>query len=170
MVFFGDAFDGATDDTLRLLDYVKYNFKGIDKKRIAVYGESRGGTVALLMGIRNSSINGVISAAGPTNFFSEEVYNRYGLQYKYQFLSEKKSLAKLREKIIKSSPIYFIENYQNNLLLIHGKNDKTVPISNTRKLIKKLNKKVNLDTLITNGGHTNNQLNKVIIWLNDKNT
>ena len=83
---------------------------------------------------------------------------------------KKKSLAKLREKIIKSSPIYFIENYQNNLLLIHGKNDKTVPISNTRKLIKKLNKKVNLDTLITNGGHTNNQLNKVIIWLNDKNT
>lgn len=167
--FFGDAFDGATDDTLRLLEYVKYSFKGVDKKRIAVYGESRGGTVALLMGIRDKSIHAVISAAGPTNFFSIETYNRYGLQYKYQFLSKKLPLKELRFKMIKSSPVYFINNYSNNLFLIHGKNDHVVSISNTRNLIKELKVKEKLDTLITNNGHDFKELNLVYDWLKEKN-
>lgn len=136
--FFGDAFDGATDDALRLLALTRSEFSGIDAGQIAVCGLSRGGTVALLMAARDSTIAKAVSIAAPTNFLSEEFYRRYGIQYKYQFLSRTKSLPEIRSKVLKSSPLYFIENYPGRLLLIHGINDRIVPVENANAIISKL--------------------------------
>ena len=168
--FFGDAFDGATDDALRLLALAKNEFKGIDSNRVVVSGTSRGGTVALLMGIRDPGINAVISIAAPTNFFSEEMYNRYTKQYKYQFLSHKKSIMEIRAKMIKSSPIYFVEKYPNALLLIHGENDKIVPVSHAHGVIAKLKQKENFEYRITDQGHAiDNQTRYIMDWLRQHN-
>ena len=134
--FFGDAFDGATDDALRLLHLSQDQFRGIDKNRVAVCGVSRGGTVALLMaGLECQLINATVAIAGPTDFFSKKIYHRYGFQYKYQFLSKKLPPMDLRAKMIKSSPGYFIKNYSNALLLIHGKEDKVVPLENAERIM-----------------------------------
>ncbi len=167
--FFGDAYDGAAEDALRLLELVKGNYEGIDVGRISVCGMSRGGTVALLMAARDSTINAVISIAGPTYFLSREVYNRYRPQYKYQFLSKAIPFDDIREKIIKSSPVYFVDSYPNPLLLIQGDNDKVVPLDNAEKIIDLLEGKENFESLITDDGHAFYDWQLVIDWILENN-
>lgn len=66
--FFGDAFDGATDDALRLYHASRQTYPQISNSA-SIYGVSRGGTVALLAGIRHPEIQITISQAGPTDFY-----------------------------------------------------------------------------------------------------
>jgi dipeptidyl aminopeptidase/acylaminoacyl peptidase len=150
--FFGDAFDGAAEDALKLLELVKAKFS-IDVNRITVCGISRGGTVALLMASRDSTIKNTVAIAGPTYFLSRDVYRRYSKQFRYQFLSKKIPLKDMRQKMIKSSPVYFISSYPNRLLLIHGKYDRVVPLENADKIIRQLKHKENFESIITDDGH-----------------
>ncbi len=163
--FFGDAFDGATDDALRFLHLTKTEFKGVDQQRIAIWGVSRGGTVALLMGARDTTINAIISQSGPVDFFAKATYQRYNFQYKYQFLSKRAPLSTIRAKMLKSSPIYFIENYPNALMIAHGKNDQLVPITNANQLIEKMSNNQQVTILIGDSGHRFNQMNQLAGWL-----
>jgi len=61
---------GTTDivDTAALLSAVLGSTPQADPTRVAVFGESRGGTVALGLGRRDSRIGLVIDAFGPTDF------------------------------------------------------------------------------------------------------
>ena len=167
--FFGDAFDGATDDALRLMDLAQTQYQGIDTARLAVYGVSRGGTVALLAGSRYPQFNAVIAQSGPVDFLSPDVYNRYGLQFKYQFLSRTTDMTKIREKIIKSSPVHFIQQYPNPLVIIHGENDKVVPIENAVQLLEKLEGKENLEHTFLPAGHIIDHTAEVVNWLEKNN-
>ncbi len=151
--FFGDAFDGATDDALRFLHLAKARFSGVDEKRVSVCGLSRGGTVALLAAARDTSIRNAVSIAGPTNFHQRQAYDRYGGQYKYQFLSTTTDMDSIRDKMLRSSPAYFIEDYQNDLLLIQGRNDQVVPVANATAVIDLLQEKKNFEHILTEGGH-----------------
>lgn len=163
--FFGDAFDGATDDALNFLNLIKNNVDGIDKSRVSIVGISRGGTVALLMGARDSTISSVVSISGPTNFYSEKAFKRYGKQYKYQFLSNTKSIDHIRKKMIKSSPVFFIEDYPNSILLIHGKNDNVVNISHAKAIIDKLSGKDNFEFILNENGHNFYDWEMVVYWI-----
>lgn len=164
--FFGDAFDGATDDALRLLFLAKKQFlNNIDTGRMVSYGVSRGGTVALLAGIRNPELNGVVSTTGPTDFFSREVYNRYGFQFKYQYLSKIQPMVELRKKMLRSSPIHFIENISQPIFLLYGKNDRVVPLSNAEKVLKRLEGKNDLEYFFAEAGHSFEESDRVVEWL-----
>ncbi|MFK8005795.1 MAG: alpha/beta hydrolase family protein [Saprospiraceae bacterium] len=164
--FFGDAFDGATDDALRLLFLAKKQFsENIDKTRMISYGVSRGGTVALLAGIRNHELNGVVSTTGPTDFFSREVYNRYEFQFKYQYLSELKPMADLRKKMLRSSPIHFIENISPPVFLLYGKNDRIVPLSNAEHILRKLEGEKEVEYFFSEAGHFFEESDRVVEWL-----
>ena len=164
--FFGDAFDGATDDALRLLFLAKKQFvKNIDTGRMVSYGVSRGGTIALLAGIRSPELNGVISTTGPTDFSSREVYNRYGFQFKYQYLSEIQTMVELRKKMLRSSPIHFIENISQPIFLLYGKNDRVVPLSNAEGILKKLEGKKDLEYFFAEAGHSFEESDRVVEWL-----
>lgn len=158
--FFGDAFDGATDDALRFLHLVRAKY-AIDEENISIYGISRGGTVALLAGARDSIFKNIIAQAGPTDFLDRAVYDKFGIQYKYQFLSRDTTVRGIRPKIIKSSPLYFCQYIPGNILLIHGRNDKTVDLSNAQKIINKLSSKDNFKQLITESGHLSNHIDDV---------
>lgn len=164
--FFGDAFDGATDDALRFLFLAKKQFlENIDTEKMVSYGVSRGGTVALLAGIRNSELNGVVSTTGPTDFSSREVYNRYEFQFKYQYLSEKKPMSDLRKKMLRSSPIHFIENISQSVFLLYGKNDRLVPLSNAENILKKMEGKEDLEYFFVDAGHVFDESDRVVEWL-----
>lgn len=165
--FFGDAFDGATDDALRLLKLTIKEFQGADPKNITVCGQSRGGNVALLMGARDTSIQKVVSIAGPTNFHSKKVYYRYGKQYKYQFLSRTQSMDTIRAKMVKSSPVFFIDNFPNQILLIHGSNDRVVPLWHATTLIDQLQDRENFKSVINENGHDFNEWSFVVDWIRD---
>ena len=164
--FFGDAFDGATDDALRLLFLTKKQFpKNINTGRMVSYGVSRGGTVALLAGIRNPELNGVVSTTGPTDFSSREIYNRYSFQFKYQNLSKIKPMTELRKKMLRSSPIHFIENISQPVFLLYGKNDRVVPLSNAENILKKLEGKNDLECFLAEAGHSFEESDRVVEWL-----
>ncbi|MEM9720445.1 MAG: prolyl oligopeptidase family serine peptidase [Bacteroidota bacterium] len=163
--FFGDAFDGACSDALRLMHLAKSEYSSIDARRTVFCGVSRGGTVALLAGIRDSSIQTVVSIAGPTNFFSKEAYYRYGKQYKYQFLSYTQVQEEIRKKILKSSPLHFVDFLKPSLLLIHGKSDRTVHISHAEHVVEKLRNKENFKPVLVDGGHQLEEWDRVEQWI-----
>lgn len=167
--FFGDAFDGATDDAIRLLELAKNNFKGIDKERIAVAGGSRGGTVALLMAARDTTINACVSMAGPVDFHNRDPFNRYGSQFRYQFLNEVKPMHELRKKMLKSSPINFINRYSNALFVIHGKNDSVVPVLNAKRVIKIFEGRDNFDFSLLDAGHQTGAMDTTAGWVTEWN-
>ena len=166
--FFGDAFDGAATDALRTLQLCKELFS-IDEQRIAVAGQSRGGTVALLMGARDTSINTVIDVTGPINFYDRKIYYKFGMQYKYQFLSRDQSLSEIRRQIIASSPVYFIEKYKKPMLIVYSENDRTVSIENAEILIDKFAERSNFKSIILNEGHNVNSTGHIIEWLEQYN-
>ncbi|MEL6194876.1 MAG: alpha/beta fold hydrolase [Bacteroidota bacterium] len=135
--FFGDAFDGATDDALRLLEVALETVEGADPTQVAVYGISRGGTVSLLAASRDKRIKAAISQAGPVDFLRKDVFDRYNLQYRYQFLNGKATFEERRKHILRSSPVHFISDFEGNLLILHGTNDKTVPLWNAEEILQK---------------------------------
>ncbi len=163
--FFGDAFDGAANDALGLISFAKNEINGVDRERITVIGVSRGGTVALLVGAKDKSIKNIVSISAPTNFFSKKTYNRYGKQYKYQFLSNTKSKEKIRKKMIESSPVYFIQDFPNSILLIHGKNDRVVNVSHAIAIIDGMKDKENFHSELNENGHEFYDWNRVIKWI-----
>jgi len=137
----GDAFDGATNDAIAMLNVVLKTFHQADKKRIAIYGGSRGGTVALLASARDKRIKKVIAVACPTNM--KALYSLYPGQFKLLFfndlLSGKISEAEAREKFISSSPINFLKEFPA-VQLHHDFNDPFVPVDFAKSLVENMKK------------------------------
>ena len=155
-----DALDGATDDAIALLSVAIQTTPEIDAKRICAFGRSRGGTVALLMGIRDPRIKCVANWSGPTDWFyamgtegwSEQELWSEGLrihatpletggQNLERFLSRaiegKADLAAVRHNMIASSPLYFARRL--GLSQHHyGLEDTSVPSRNGTQLVERL--------------------------------
>lgn len=137
-----DAFDEATDDVLAFLNLVQQTEQYADVNRTGVRGGSRGGTVALLAGIRDGRIKRVVDVAGPTNMFELTAQSEKDPTYQCQFLSSFKNgqatLVETRNKMLASSPIYFAQHLP--LAQLHmGLKDKTVPIKQGNDLQEKIN-------------------------------
>ena len=151
-----NAWDGAADDAMTFLSAVLDIIPEADPNRIAVFGHSRGGTVALLLGIRDKRVSSVIDWAGPSGWFSNMGTFGWTLQEQVQWaLWEKWSpdrgwgsasqfidwflsnpiksgnpgLAEVRHQILASSPLYFLDSLPTAQLQ-YGVDDRFVPISN----------------------------------------
>jgi hypothetical protein len=136
-----DAFDGATDDALAFLNLIQQTETNADVSRTGVRGGSRGGTVALLAGIRDTRIKRVVGVAGPTNMFELTSRNENDATYQCQFLSDYKnglaSLEETRKKLITSSPIYFAQHLPVTQLHL-GLRDINVPVKQGYELEEKI--------------------------------
>ncbi|NNE98650.1 MAG: hypothetical protein HKN25_06485 [Pyrinomonadaceae bacterium] len=164
-----DAWDGAADDAIAFLNLVTSKVTEADAGRISAFGKSRGGTVALLVGVRDKRIRSVVNWAGPSGWFSnmgtfgwslkEQV--RWGLWEKWkpgrgwgsasQFIdwfltdsirSQKGSLKIVRHKILASSPLYFLDSLPA-AQFHYGLNDGGVPVANAKALKKVLKAREN---------------------------
>lgn len=131
-----DAFDGATTDALALLNVTLKSFTQTSGSRIAIYGGSRGGTVALLASSRDKRIQRTIAVAAPTDM--KALYQLYPDQFKLLFFNDllagKIQEDEARKKFISISPIYFIDELPL-VQLHHDKNDPFVPAEFARKLM-----------------------------------
>ena len=64
--FFGDVYNGATDDALRFMQVAFDLFNSsLDKERLSIYCGSRGVAAAPLAGIRYPNLSKVVSQSGP---------------------------------------------------------------------------------------------------------
>lgn len=131
----GDAFGGATTDALAFLNVVLKTFAQASESRIAIYGGSRGGTVALLASSRDKRIKRTIAVAAPTDM--KALYQLYPDQFKILFFNDllagKISEQEARKRFISISPIYFIEELPL-VQIHHDKNDPFVPADFAKKL------------------------------------
>jgi dipeptidyl aminopeptidase/acylaminoacyl peptidase len=155
--FFGDAFDGATSDALYFLNQALELNTNIDHSRIAIYGVSRGGNIALLAAARFPGFSFAIAQSPPTDFIQTDAYQRHTLQFKYQFLSHPLSPEVIRNKLIASSPVYFIHHIKCPILLIHGKRDKICPVSHSTRIIDELKDSPSFEFKLMDEGHLLNE-------------
>lgn len=131
---FCDAYDGATDDTIALVNVTASLFPEANFDQVLVYGASRGGNVGLLMAVRDSRVNTVISDMAPVDFYREDLSHAYGQQYQCQFL-QGRSQSEARERMLASSPLFFSPNANLQYVQIHhGGDDKVVPPWNAEKI------------------------------------
>ncbi len=152
-----DAWDGATDDAIAFLRAALEATPEADTSRVCVFGRSRGGTVALLTGIREPRVDCVVSWAAPTDWLSgmdiggwtqrelveDGLRNRAapgetGGQFINYFLSSaiagRRGFTETRLHLIASSPRFFAERLP--LAQVHwGLEDAIVPPVNGRSLV-----------------------------------
>ena len=130
-----DAFDGATTDALAFLNVTLETFQPADENRIAIYGGSRGGAVALLASARDQRIKRTIAVAAPTDM--KALYQLYPDQFKLLFfndlLSGKITESEARRKFISISPIYFTKELPL-VQLHHDQHDPFVPVDFAKRL------------------------------------
>lgn len=161
-----DAFDGAADDVIAMLNIIELTEKVADVNRVSVRGGSRGGTVALLVGERDKRIKMAIDVAGPTNLLELAQRNQNDRTYQCQFLEALVqggvTLQEVRRKMIASSPLFFPQDLPLTQLHV-GQNDWIAPPSQGLELEKRmadLSKSQNFKLFIYEGrGHANIVLN-----------
>lgn len=138
----GDAFDGATTDTIAFLNVVLSLQELADSDRIAIVGGSRGGTVALLASARDKRIKKAVVIAAPTNM--KELYELYPGQFQLLFFGELMagdiSELEARKKYISSSPNFFCGELPK-VQIHHDKNDPFVPFRFATDLVESMNKR-----------------------------
>jgi dienelactone hydrolase len=131
-----EAFDGAADDAIALLNIVENTEQMADMNRVAVRGGSRGGTVALLIGERDKRVKLAIGVAGPTNMMELTSKNESDRTYQCQFLGDLtngSALSEVRHKMIASSPVFFAKDLPKTQLHLAA-NDVIVPPSQGEEL------------------------------------
>ncbi|MHC4550151.1 MAG: alpha/beta hydrolase family protein [Planctomycetota bacterium] len=143
--------DRDVDDALALLDVVAGLTPEADPARIGILGFSRGACVALLMAIREPSIDLVVEFFGPTDFFGPFVQQVVaealrgnprglpGLAHLDQELiqplkSGQLTIEDVRPEILRRSPVYFADRLPQ-VQVHHGTDDTVVPVGEAERLI-----------------------------------
>ena len=126
-----DSWDGATDDAIAFLNVALQRAPAADPGRIAAFGRSRGGSVALLAGERDPRIGRVLAWSAPAGWIEDmrqegwtqremvgeglrrrSSANEIGGQPVRTFLrpavGRRESLEQVRNRLIASSPVYFV--------------------------------------------------------------
>lgn len=126
-----ESWDGAADDAIAFLNVALERVAAADPARIAVYGRSRGGTVAMLVGARDPRIARVLAWSAPAGWiedmpqrgFTQREVAGEGLRrrsaprmiggqsvrtFLRRALSGEESLREVRDRLIASSPVYFV--------------------------------------------------------------
>ncbi|HEX2061475.1 MAG TPA: prolyl oligopeptidase family serine peptidase [Thermoanaerobaculia bacterium] len=176
-----DVWDGATDDFIAFTAAALRVTPEADGERVCAFGRSRGGSVALLAGIRDRMFDCVVAWAGPTDHFFEMIQSGWtpreraaeglrvksdvfgiGGQFIETFLAKPRSVAEQRLHLIASSPLWHAEKLPP-AQAHYGVDDNIVSVGNGRAL-KKRNPRVEL-VLHDEAGH---DLDKEKAWRETK--
>jgi len=172
-----DVWDGATDDFLAFAAAALTVTPEADGERTCAFGRSRGGTVAILAGIRDRRFDCVVSWAGPADHLFEMTQSGWtprqraaealrsksdvfgiGGQFRETFLMKDRSVAETRLHVIASSPLWFAEGLPP-AQVHYGEDDSIVEARNGRALLKR-NPRIAL-VLHREAGH---DLDKPLAW------
>lgn len=138
-----DPWSGDVEDSMALLGAALALLPEADSSRVAVTGHSRGGAVALLMGIRDPRVKAVATFAAPTDLFLPEVRRIAGVGLRMplppmpgaDFLMDSVLLAyrdgripleRARLELLRRSPAWFVDELPPTQMH-HGILDGTVP-------------------------------------------
>ncbi|HEU4886800.1 MAG TPA: prolyl oligopeptidase family serine peptidase [Thermoanaerobaculia bacterium] len=147
-----DVWDGAADDFIAFAAAALTVTPEADGERMCAFGRSRGGTVAMLAGVRDARFDCVVSWAGPADQLQTMVQSGWspreraaegvrrksdvfgiGGQFIETFLAKGRSVAETRLHLIASSPLYFAERLRSTQAH-YGEDDNIVSLRNGRAL------------------------------------
>jgi dipeptidyl aminopeptidase/acylaminoacyl peptidase len=133
-----DAFDGAADDTMALLNVVATIEPAADVSKLMVRGGSRGGGVSLLLGERDPRVKVVFAGSAPVDFVRQDVAAGYGQMYQCQFFTGK-TPEQSRQAMIAASAFHFpMLSSVSKVYLDHGGADPIVPVLNATEMSKRI--------------------------------
>jgi dipeptidyl aminopeptidase/acylaminoacyl peptidase len=114
----------------------------VDPKRVCIMGASYGGYAALWGAARNPEIyRCAISLAGISDLKEQLRYNRRAFTASRYFAAWRERVQGDKDFDLKTvSPLYTVDRIRIPLLIAHGTDDETVPISQSRKLHEALTK------------------------------
>ena len=142
--------DRDVDDSMALLDAALALVPEADGERVALWGQSRGAGVALLMGVRDPRVRGVVAYSGPTDFFLPEVrrlaeralHSRVPRVPGAGYLADsvlfalrdgRTTVPRARLELVRRSPVYFAARLPP-LLVHHGDRDGDVVVAHAERL------------------------------------
>jgi dipeptidyl aminopeptidase/acylaminoacyl peptidase len=174
-----NPWDGDVEDSMALLGVVLQSVPEADSARVAVLGHSRGGGVALLMGIRDRRIKGVVSFAAPTDFFLPSIRRiaERGLRWPLprlpgaNYLADsvlfalrdgRTSLPEARLELLRRSPAWFAEHLPPTQVH-HGRMDRKVPYAHGERLSRQVGVKGSGPTLEFHGYPEGRHRNRTLI-------
>lgn len=142
--------DRDVDDTMALISGVIDNYAGAQAYDVSTWGYSRGGGVALMLGVRDPRVGRVVNVFGPTDMLTtedmadrvRETFNGddhgpfYGFPAGWvrQHLEGQMSYRSLRHKLLSGSALYFADRLPQRIQTHHGARDTIVPVENARAL------------------------------------
>ena len=143
--------DRDVDDAMALLSTVLQRVPEADSARIAVLGRSRGGGVALLMGVRDPRVKAVVDYFGPTDFYLPEVRRLADRALRSRiprlpgagYLADsvlfalrdgRTTVERARSELLRRSPVYFAHRLPPTQIH-HGTRDDEVPIVHSQRLM-----------------------------------
>jgi dipeptidyl aminopeptidase/acylaminoacyl peptidase len=133
-----DEFGGAEVNDVRALWPILQQSPAADMKKVAMFGESRGGMMTYLAAKSMPGLKTVISSAGVSDLVSElqfrpEMEKMYEKRIPYYQLRKDEALKE-------RSVVHFIDQIPAALpmLLLHGSADKQVDVKNSERLAKLL--------------------------------
>lgn len=123
------------EDVHRAIDFLRS--QQVDLNRIALWGTSVGGQLALTAALQRDDICGVVSIGAPTDISTmrREEWQRC--------FSE--------DELYQASPIHQKSSHPPPILLLHGELDQVVPVSNTTRFIAQYPAAQSI--IVTNGNH-----------------
>jgi pimeloyl-ACP methyl ester carboxylesterase len=142
----GDAFDqcdGGSDDALAFIEAALATTPEARPSSLVVLGGSRGGNVAMIVGLRHPSVDAVIDVAGPTDYMREDLLDHPNLTHLYSnyfvrnLLDGDQDVAEARRRMLSCSPLHFAELLPPTQAH-HGTEDLNVPFSQAEILAERM--------------------------------
>ncbi len=137
------------DDVQRAVRWVRANAAkyGVNPERIGAFGHSAGAQLAALLGMEetrdnsdaalakfSSKVQAVVDVSGPSDFTKD--HDPDGDAFLADFLGT--DYAKDPEVWRRASPVFHVSKADAPFLIVHGTQDKNVPISQSQELFEKL--------------------------------
>ena len=133
---FCDAYDGASDDTIAFMNVVEAEIPQADFSNVVAMGGSRGGIISHIIAHRDPRVDLAIATAGPTDFYDQTLWDKYGEQYYCQFI-ENKTEEESRLRMLSSSPALFSTDSQRTIIH-HGILDDVVDVTQAEAMFDRL--------------------------------
>lgn len=107
----GDAWLGAAEDAVAMLEVVKSMYNNTGNNNVLAKGVSRGATVALIVGALTDKLDYIIANSTHSNFLDQQTLQLeiVGSAYSKAFYTPKATPAIIRNRVLASSPYFFVK-------------------------------------------------------------